>query len=379
MIEKTLFPYKPDYSVHPGEYLEEVLESRGIKKREAADRLSISVKTISQIINKKAYITPDMAIQFERVLGISANIWNNMSSDYRLHEARRSENSRLEKDVIWIEQFPIKDLKKRGFLPDTTNKEVLFGALLSFFGVSSPVAWNTHYNKVLKSVCCKKSVVYDDNLPHLASWIREGELRAQSINTGLYSKKIFKKNLDKIRLLTVERVESFLPKLVNLCAEAGVAVVFVPECGKTHIWGITRWISAKKALIILSLRYKTNDHLWFPFFHEAGHILLHGKKFTFIENRKEAKTGKITAFKQEEQANEFASNILIPEIEYKSFVNAGFFSPHSIDRFAKKVNIHRGIVVGRLEHDGVIRYGRFQHFKEKFIFVESNQKQSSGA
>jgi addiction module HigA family antidote len=374
MAENILYPYNPDYSVHPGEYLEEILESRGIKKREAADRLSISVKTISQIINKKAYITPDLAIQFERVLGVSANIWNNMNSNYRLYEARLNETERLEKDVSWIDQFPIKDMKERKFLPDTGNKETLFEALLSFFGVSSPTAWDKYYKKLLASVCCKKSGAYEDNLPHLASWIREGEIKAQTIATGVYSGKVFREKLDKIRKLTIEPVESFELKLVNLCAEAGVAVVFVPECEKTHIWGITRWINSKKALIILSLRYKTNDHFWFSFFHEAGHILLDGKKLTFVENNRKKDGEKVKIPKEEQRANEFAGSILIPEDEYKIFIAARNFSTYSIERFAKKISIHMGIIVGRLEHDGVIRYGRYQYCKEKFKFIESNQK-----
>lgn len=380
MAEKILYPHMPDYSVHPGEYLEEVLESRGIKKREAADRLGISVKTISQLINKKAYITPDMAIQFERVLGISANIWNNMSSDYRLHEARINENTRLGKDTSWIKQFPIKDLKDRKFLPDTDNKEVLLDALLAFFGVSSTDAWENYYNKIFTSVCCKKSGAYEDNLPHLASWIREGEIKAQSIDTGNYSRVKFRENLDKIRQLTVEPVESFELKLVKLCAEAGVAVVFVPECEKTHIWGITRWINSKKAMIILSLRYKTNDHFWFSFFHEAAHILLDGKKFIFVENNSRNKKEKGKASKEEVRADEFAGNILIPQADYENFTfNTFKFEPDSIEKFAKKINIHKGIVVGRLQHDGFIKYHQYQDLKERFEFIEYNQKQSSGA
>lgn len=36
--------------------------------------------------------------------------------------------------------------------------------------------------------------------------------------------------------------------------------------------------------IQLTGRFKRNDVFWFTFFHEAGHILLHGKKDVFLEN-----------------------------------------------------------------------------------------------
>ena len=63
-----------------------------------------------------------------------------------------------------------------------------------------------------------------------------------------------------------------MPKLQGRCAAAGVAVVFVPALPKTGVSGATRWLHPQKAIIQLSLRYKSNDHLWFTFFHEAGHI-----------------------------------------------------------------------------------------------------------
>ena len=63
--------YRPDYAVHPGDYLEEVLASRGIGKKEFADRCGLSAKTVSQIVNGKVTFSPDVALQFEKVLGLS--------------------------------------------------------------------------------------------------------------------------------------------------------------------------------------------------------------------------------------------------------------------------------------------------------------------
>lgn len=59
----------------------------------------------------------------------------------------------------------------------------------------------------------------------------------------------------------------------------------VPELKDTYISGATEWLSVDKALIIMSLRYKSNDHFWFTFFHESGHILLHNKKEVFIDTK----------------------------------------------------------------------------------------------
>ncbi len=362
MAEKTIYTYNPDYCAHPGDYLEEVLEMRGMKKRDIAERLDITVKTISQIINRKAYITPEMSLQFERVLGISASIWNNMSSSYRLFEARIDENKELEKNVSWLKCFPIKDLQHYGLLPDFANKKDILEALLAFFGVSSPEVWDLHYKRMLKNVCCKKSEVYHDNIYHMASWMRAGELAAQKITTKPYSKDLLKKQIQIIRGLTVQKVETFENKMVKLCADAGVALVFVPEFDKTHIWGITKWIGTDKAMILMSLRYKTNDHFWFTFFHEAGHILLHGKKDIFIDSKKTDKS------EQETNANDFSANIMIPQNEYLEFIKMNDFSLSGIIRFANKTGIHPGIVVGRIQHEALVSYSDNNQLKVKFEF-----------
>jgi len=76
--------YTPDYFVSPGEILEETLKARGIPKADFARRVGLSPKTISLILAGKAPILPDMALQFERVLGVSAELWTNLEAQYRL-------------------------------------------------------------------------------------------------------------------------------------------------------------------------------------------------------------------------------------------------------------------------------------------------------
>jgi Zn-dependent peptidase ImmA (M78 family) len=135
-----------------------------------------------------------------------------------------------------------------------------------------------------------------------------------------------------------------------LCAAAGVAVVFVPELPKTRICGATRWLNSDKALIQLSLRYKTDDHLWFAFFHEAGHILKHRKREVFLEFKEDQ------GDEEEKEADRFAADLLIPPAELKQFMASG--KQRSIDgiqQFASEIGIAPGIVVGRLQHDGVLQ------------------------
>lgn len=369
METNKLYAYKPDYAVHPGEYLEEVLEVREIKKREMSERLGISVKHLSQIINKQASITADTAIQLEKALSISANIWNNLNANYALFEARAKETRELSKHLEWIKEFPVKDLRKLDFIPKTRDAKSILESLLRFLGISSPDKWNSYYGNLIEA-SFRKSVAYSDNLHHIVSWLRAGEILAIDIRTAAFSKGLFKKNLQKIRGLTTKSPFEFELLMKKLCAESGVALVFMPEFEKTHLSGVTRWLTQDKALIVMSLRYKTNDHFWFTFFHEAGHILLHGKKEIFIDDAKGFDS------KKEKEADRFARNILIPEDAYNKLTAEKCFHAVDIITFANSIRVHPGIVVGWLQHDKLIDYRWHNNLKERFhLKIPSSRKE----
>jgi Zn-dependent peptidase ImmA (M78 family) len=94
----------------------------------------------------------------------------------------------------------------------------------------------------------------------------------------------------------------------------------------------------------LSLRYKSNDQLWFTFFHEAGHILLHGKKELFLEGLNGMQAEK------EVEADAFAQKELVPRKAFQDFLLAADYSPRAIRVFAKAVGVAPGIIVGQLQH-----------------------------
>ena len=114
MVETKNYRYEPDYVVRPGEVLEENLEARNIKKVDLALRCSLSAKTVSQIINGSAPVSPETALCFQRVLGVSANVWNNLEANYRLSLAKQSVRRELASYTEWAEKFPIQQLIKRG-------------------------------------------------------------------------------------------------------------------------------------------------------------------------------------------------------------------------------------------------------------------------
>ncbi|MBW2602523.1 MAG: ImmA/IrrE family metallo-endopeptidase, partial [Deltaproteobacteria bacterium] len=220
----------------------------------------------------------------------------------------------------------------------------------------------------LGNVAFRKSTAFKSDMGALISWLCKGKLEAKAIPCNPYDGKRFRSVLIRIRGLTTKPPEVFQPELVRLCAACGVAVAFVPELPKTRVSGATRWLTPDKALIQLSLRYKTDDHLWFSFFHEAGHILKHGKRDVFIEGTSPGKDDP-----KEDAANAFAAEILIPQKELNRFLENNRLSKVTIRKFASQLAIAPGIVVGRLQHDGILPQTHCNGLKRRFEWSEATK------
>ena len=331
--------FSPDYVVVPGQHLATVLASRGMSQAELAVRISRPQKTINEIVKGKAAITPDTALQFERALGISAKTWNELEANYQLQLAEQRDRARLEDYASWAERLPIAELRKRGHLRETSSKVDLVRQCLKFFGIDSPESLAGSSTVA----AFRQSPVFEPDDLAVCAWLRLGELEARSIECQPFDRAKFRSLLDTLRPLTRESdLQRVKKALQNECKQHGVAVVFTSELRHTHVSGAARWIAPDKAMIQLSCRYKSDDQFWFTFFHECGHILLHGKKDGFLE-------GPEVSSREEEEANDFAANHLIPRQALAGLMRERPLSEQRLVAFAAQVGVSPGIVVGQLQ------------------------------
>jgi addiction module HigA family antidote len=344
MDEKITYPYQPDYAVSPGEVLADYLETLEMSQAELADRTGLAKKTINEIIKGKAAISPETAMKFERTLGRPAHFWNNIEQQYREDLVRLAEKPRLQAHLAWLRTIPLQSMIKLKWIKGFKDKTRQLEEVLQYFGIASPEQWEAVWRE--HQVAYRQTQRFEKCAEAVSAWLRRGEIQARSISCAPFDKQRFRAILDDARVLTTELPEVFQPRLVQLCSSAGVAVVFVPELPRTGVYGATRWLG-DRAVIQLSLRYKSNDHLWFTFFHEAGHILLHGRKDIFIE-------GKGMDGVKETEADDFACDRLIPLAAYTDFVATRHLTLAEITAFASEVGIAPGIVVGRLQHDELL-------------------------
>lgn len=363
MVKQIQNQFQPNYAIPPGTTLLETLEALGMSQAELAERTGRPKKTINEIIKGKASLTPETALQLERALGIPASFWNNLEQQYRETLARLDEQNLLEQQLHWLKEMPVCDMVKLHWIEASDDKVLLLKRLLTFFGVASPSRWQERQAAI--SVAYRRSPSAKADPGVLAAWLRQGELEAQQVACAPYCADKFKEALQTLRTLTVEPPEVFCPQMQQLGADCGVVVVFVHELPRLGTSGATRWLTPSKALMQLSLRYKTDDQLWFTFFHEAGHILLHGKREIFLESDGDGDD-------KEQAADKFAADFLIPPGYYKRLPRStGHYSEAEMCLAAQELGIAPGIIVGRLQHDRLLPVTHLNKLKRRLIWADN--------
>jgi HTH-type transcriptional regulator / antitoxin HigA len=349
-----------DLAIPPGEYLAEVIEELGMTKDELARRMNRPAPKLSAIFNGTKAITPDTALQLEKVVGVPAHIWTGLESEYRLTLARNQEAREIQQqqnETKLVTKYCYADLANLGFVKKTTRPINKVRELQHFFGVTSL----KNIPNLKRHQVAFRTGAGNQSQEATSAWLRIGEFQAQRTEAPPFSQKALKHSIPKIRRMTNLLPGKFINSLKKILLECGIVFVLCPHLPKTYTSGATFWLGQNKAVVMLSNRGRWADMFWFSFFHEIGHLRLHGKQLVFLENDNGSELDK-----REQEANNFAANVLIPLKEYKEFLFDGLFQVDNITDFAKRIKVHPGIIVGRLQHDGLLKISWLNSIRTRY-------------
>jgi addiction module HigA family antidote len=360
--------FEPSAVPHPGETVGEYLEFNGWSQRDLARRTGLTPKTISEICAGKGPITPSTALAFEKVFRRPAHFWLSLQQKFAEVEARRRAAGKSHEWWSWAQRFPLEEMQRYGWLEAEEEGVDKIDALLRFLGVSSPNSWDSVWNA--SRVAYRQTRKFETSVEAISAWVRAAELMAADIDVKEFDEERLRSCLGSLIEQTRKTPDDFVPSVQSICAGVGIAMVWVPHLLHTGISGCARWLSHKKALIALTLRYGTDDQIWFTFFHEVAHILLHRKRHEFILDNAVEDLGDRVIDPQmqsdEEEANRFAADTLIPPERLSSFVKKSEFTNESIKDFADSLSIGPGIVVGRLQREGLLKQFQGNRLKQRF-------------
>lgn len=352
--------FRPDVVLPPGETILEELEARGMSQAELAQRTGRTVQNISKIVSGKSPVSAELSLRLERVLGISASTWSNLETLYRDHLARQQAEAELKSQLDWLDRFPYRDMIKKGLLPQLKKSPELLERLLHFFSIGSPAEWS-HTWEQRYAVSFRKSPQGCEYA--LSAWLRAGQLQVEDMALSPYSPTRLEASLGQIRKLTTTNIKAGIKQLRQWALELGLALVFVPSLPNARVNGATYWLRGTP-VVQLSDRYKRDDIFWFTFFHEIGHILLHGKREVFIE------TGKSESDKEKE-ADQFAAETLVPPDELRRFAEqANVYSGRAVTDWAMRLEVSPSIALGQLQHRGYIPKSELNGLHSFFSYPE---------
>ena len=348
----TITQYYPQTVSHPGTTLAEILAEKEMGAKEFAVRTGKPEKTISDVLHGRSGITPEMGILFEQVLKIPAHFWINRQRAYEEYLARVEYQKTIEEGVEWSKTFPYAKMASLGWVTPTIKKEEKVINLFDYFEVSNTKGYYDFYHNQKLLVNFRISLKENENAGAIAAWLRQGEIQADVLNIPEFDKKKLTEILSKLKAVMVSQPEDFFAQIQALCSCAGVKVVHTPCLPKAPIHGSTRWLN-DVPLVQLSGRYKRNDIFWFTFFHEIGHILLHGKKYISIENIEYDGENQI----YESEADTFSADLLLSKEQEREIISNHTLTITDVIRYAKKFQTHPAIIIGRLQHLKLVPFG----------------------
>lgn len=357
----NLADFKPDWISSPGQTINDILREKQIEKLELKERMGCSVSFIEGLISGKERINKDVASQLSHILGASKNFWLNREAQYREY----LQVFDIVMQQKWVKSLPWSDMVKFGWVNKEKDK---YQECLEFFNISSFEQWKTDFSELALGVNYRTSKAFKSTAGGLTTWLRQGEIQASKIECEVWNPKLFEETLYKIKPLTrIKNPRVFLPNLIKICAECGVAVSIVRNPAGCRASGATKLIANNKAMMLLSFRYLSDDHFWFTFFHEAGHLLLHDSNKTFIEPEKSSDL----VNQEEDDANVFAGEILIP-LKYREKLKITRSNKRRIVTLAQEAGVSPGIVIGQMQHFNIISHSYLNGYKRHYKWDDIN-------
>ena len=355
--------FEPDWFSPPGMTLTRLMARKEIETCTLANCLSEDRAFVRRLLAGTERIDPRLAKLLSTHVGGSVSFWTKRQRQFDKALIRFAKKIPPEHANAWLRSLPMREMQNAGWLQVQEGSELVHAAM-AYFKVTGPKDWHEQYTSFATQFSYRTSPSFESKIGALAAWLRQGEVEASALRCAPWNADAFRKALKKIRGFTrLKDPAMFVGRLRSLCAEVGVAVVFVKAPAGCRASGATRFLNERKAMMILSFRHLSDDHFWFSFFHEAGHILLHGPTETFVDGEAAEET------LMETEANAFAAGQLVPLREQEQMLD---LRPRATDviRFAVSIGIAPGIIVGQLQHHDRIGRNQLNNLKRRYTWEQ---------
>ena len=255
----------------------------------------------------------------------------------------REERAWAEQLLPWIRRFPVKALQKRGLLPHGTCGAGSVRDVLRFMGIAGREGFDKTYGFTSDSVAPQ---VY-------AAWVRTGEILA-SANASkpkfAIDKELLACNLKTLKLNSGSGLRSAIAKALR---DSGIGYIEVePFIAAPYPTCACYWIGEAPFIQVSSS--KINDSVLLESVCRAAwHIAAHTRKHSSFLIAPHSALASPTQNAQDAEAQNFASDLLLPEADECRLICCGRFEEERCIRYFSRVfRVRPGILVERLQQQG---------------------------
>ena len=247
----------------PGEFIQEEMEARGWGQEDLAQILSISRRQVANLLSGDSALTPDVAISLGQAFKQAPATWMNLQVTYELALAAKKERDTARRAAVF-DKVPVRELKKRCWLPDVDDTDELESAVCKFLQIESIE------QEPRLAIAARKSTNYGYENSAQVAWYMRARSLAERVPASAYHESNLESQLVDLRKLSGSPEDARrVPKLLG---DMGIRLVLLQHLAKTKVEGVAFWLDDTSPAIALSLRYDRIDNFWFNLFHELVHI-----------------------------------------------------------------------------------------------------------
>lgn len=335
--------YGDRIAFHPGYYIKEIIDESGLTQQDFAKRLDTTPKNLSLLIRGEQSLSIDIAMKLSRLLGTSVSYWLNLQKEYDALIAEFKSKEELIQEKKVFSNLDYKYFRENFNLPHLPRKiEEQIKQVRQFLNVATLTVFKKEDMAV--SFRSDTGELSETNIVKANIMVQIATNIALKTEAPKFNKALFEEAVQYALTLTRDH-GTFYPLIKEAFRKAGVIFVILPNISGSRINGATKKVG-NSIMLMVNDRRLYSDTFWFTLFHEIGHIMNGDYGISF-----ESECGE-----QEEIADKYAEDMLIPYEQYKRFVEEGRFDVKNIEAFADVIDRDPGIVLGRLLNDKKVSY-----------------------
>lgn len=339
----------------PGSLLRKELKGKGLTQRKFAEEVGMRPSHVSEVISGKRPVSKAMALKFQEVLGVSAEEWLKLQVKVDVSGTLDDSEIKAAEELNKFDNIlSLKELFKGSTLDKNSSCVEKLTFLKKAIGVDSFEDAKTSVDKLVAGGFFRKSEKTGLNARMIATWValaREEAYKQALLNK--FDKGTLGNLVGELSGIFHEN-QNTIYRLTTTLNRYGIKFCIVDKVKYASIDGYS-FLDNGVPTIVVTKRFDRIDNLAFSVMHEVCHIYKHLDSNE--DQRLNVDCEDFDVSKEEEEANEFAGNALIPIETWKAmppialnFAKPWFFQ-NQCTKWAKDQGLNKWIVLGRVSHE----------------------------